>query len=286
LRALVISGGGSKAAFACGALSHLINDLGNDYQIMCGISSGAICCAFLSQFTTEERFLGAIQLSELWKNLKKSDIYKSWGILGRIQGIWKTSMYDSSPLMSLIKTHISLDKIRASGKYSSTGTVSLSSGKYHIFDQTNDKFLEAVVASATFPGMFTPVKFNGHLWIDGGLKTMSPLKDAIEAGATEIDLIITSPEIRVNKFLHKPTTVDVLKRAFDLSTDKIMANDLEKVEMYNKLASAGLIDKKIVKLTVIRPKHNLIEDMLDFKHETILEMMEAGYQEAKKINTP
>jgi predicted acylesterase/phospholipase RssA len=253
---------------------------------MCGISSGAICCAFLSQFTTEERFLGAIQLSELWKNLKKSDIYKSWGILGRIQGIWKTSMYDSSPLMSLIKTHISLDKIRASGKYSSTGTVSLSSGKYHIFDQTNDKFLEAVVASATFPGMFTPVKFNGHLWIDGGLKTMSPLKDAIEAGATEIDLIITSPEIRVNKFLHKPTTVDVLKRAFDLSTDKIMANDLEKVEMYNKLASAGLIDKKIVKLTVIRPKHNLIEDMLDFKHETILEMMEAGYQEAKKINTP
>ena len=160
------------------------------------------------------------------------------------------------------------------------GTVSLSSGKYTIFDQTSDHFVDAVIASASFPGMLTPVEFLGQIWTDGGVKEISPIKKAVELGADIIDVIITNPIVRTKKFIESPTTVDILKRSIDLSTDKIMANDIEKVEMYNLLAENGLTHKKYVKLNIIRPENNLIEDLLDFTPSKIQEMMEKGYKDA------
>jgi NTE family protein len=181
----------------------------------------------------------------------------------------------------VIRASVDLEKIRQSGKKVTAGTVSLSSGKYTTFDQDSDYFIDAVIASASFPGMLPPVKFLGQLWSDGGVKEISPIKKAIEMGADEIDIIITSPHTRIKHFFEKPTTVDILKRALDLSTDKIMANDIEKVEMYNKLAEAGLSDKKLVKLNILRPDYNLIEDLLDFRPHKIMEMMKKGYDDAK-----
>ena len=92
--------------------------------------------------------------------------------------------------------------------------------------------------------MLSPVSFLGQLWTDGGVKEISPIKKAVELGADIIDVIICNPVVRTKKFIENPTTVDILKRSIDLSTDKIMANDIEKVEMYNKMAQMGLTEKK------------------------------------------
>ena len=128
--------------------------------------------------------------------------------------------------------------------------------------------------------MLTPVEFLGQLWTDGGVKEISPIKKAVDLGADIIDVIITNPAVRTKKFIANPTTVDVLKRSLDLSTDKIMANDIEKVEMYNQMVQLGLTEKKYVELNIIRPETNLIEDLLDFRPEKIQEMMEKGYKDA------
>jgi hypothetical protein len=50
--------------------------------------------------------------------------------------------------------------------------------------------------------------------------------------------------------------------------------------MYNILAQNMLTHKKFVKLNIIRPETNLIEDLLDFRPEKIQEMMEKGYKDA------
>jgi NTE family protein len=281
MRALVLSGGGSKGAYQAGALKHILGERNVVYDAFCGVSVGAINCAFLSMFHSGQEQESAHTLADMWSQLDSSKIYKRWFPFGRWHAIWKKSFFDSSPLYSLLKDGIDLGKIRSSGKQVNVGTVSLSSGKYTIFDQTSDYFVEAVIASASFPGMLTPIKFLGQLWTDGGVKEISPIKKAVELGADEIDVIITSPHTRIKHFIENPTTVDVLKRSLDLSTDKIMANDIEKVEMYNKLVAAGLTDKKFVKLNILRPDHNLIEDLLDFRPEKIKEMMEKGYADAK-----
>ncbi len=284
MRALVLSGGGSKGSYQAGALKHLLGEKRINYDALCGVSVGAINVAFLAMFKLGQEIESAQKLVDMWGTLDNSKIYKRWFPFGRWHAIWRKSFYDSSPLHNLLKSGISLEKIRESGKHVNVGTVSLSSGKYTIFDQTSDHFIDAVIASASFPGMLTPVSFLGQLWTDGGVKEISPIKKAVELGADVIDVIITNPAVRTKKFIENPTTVDILKRSIDLSTDKIMANDIEKVEMYNILAENMLTHKKYVKLNIIRPENNLIEDLLDFRPEKIQEMMEKGYQDALVSN--
>lgn len=281
MRALVLSGGGSKGSYQAGALKYILGERHISYDALCGVSVGAINVAFLAMFKPGQEIESSENLAEMWSQLDNSKIYKRWFPFGRWHAIWKKSFYDSSPLHNLLKEGISLEKIRESGKHVNVGTVSLSSGKYTIFDQTSDHFIDAVIASASFPGMLTPVSFLGQLWTDGGVKEISPIKKAVELGADIIDVIITNPVVRTKKFIENPTTVDILKRSIDLSTDKIMANDIEKVEMYNILAQNMLTHKKYVKLNIIRPENNLIEDLLDFRPEKIREMMEKGYNDAK-----
>lgn len=281
MRVLVHSGGGSKGAWGAGVIKYLIGDLRIQYDAICGVSVGAINGAFLAQFPHGQEYLAASQLYEMWSKLNNFKIYKRWFPFGKLHAIWNNSFYDSSPLHNLIRDTINLNKIRNSGKTVAVGTVSLSSGKYTIFDQTSDYFIDAVTASASFPVMLKPIEFLGQLWTDGGIKEISPIKKAIEMGADIIDVIITSPQTRIKKFVDNPTIIDIVKRSIDLSTDKIMANDIEKVQMYNKMAEAGLSDKKVVQLNVLRPDYNLIEDLLDFRPEKIKEMMEKGYLDAK-----
>lgn len=280
MRALVLSGGGGKGSYQVGALKYIIGEKHVTYDVMCGVSVGAINVAFLAMFKAGEEAQAALQLSDLWGQLDNSKIYRRWRPFGRLHAIWNKSFFDSSPLHHLLNKHISLEKIRESGKQVNVGAVSLSSGKYTIFDQTSAHFINAVIASASFPVMLTPVSFMGQLWSDGGIKEISPIKKAVDIGADVIDVIITNPVNRMKKFLDNPTTVDILKRSIDLSTDKIMANDIEKVELYNKVAKMGLTDKKYVQLNIIRPENNLIEDLLDFRPEKIAEMMQKGYKDA------
>lgn len=281
MRALVLSGGGSKGSYQVGALRYILGEKRVKYDAFCGVSVGAINVSFLAMFKEGQEVESILTLTDMWSQLDNSKIYKRWFPFGRWHAIWRKSFFDSSPMYHLLKQGINLEKIRGSGKHVNVGTVSLSSGKYTIFDQTSDHFVDAVIASASFPGMLTPVEFLGQLWTDGGIKEISPIKKAVELGADIIDVIICNPKTRVKKFIENPTTVDVLKRSMDLSTDKIMANDIEKVEMYNILAQNGLTDKKYVQLNIVRPDLNLIEDLLDFRPEKIQEMMEKGYNDAK-----
>jgi NTE family protein len=281
MKALVHSGGGSKGAWGAGVIKYLLGDLQKTYDIFCGVSVGAINAAFLAQYKSGEEKEAANTLYNLWLQLDSSKIYKRWFPFGRGHALWKQSFFDSSPLHHLVKSVIDVNRIKESGKLVSVGTVSLSSGKYTIFNHDTDNFIDAIIASASFPVMFSPVSFMGQLWSDGGTKEMSPIKRAIDLGADEIDIIITSPNTRVKKFLEKPTIIDILKRSLDLSTDKILANDIEKVEIYNQLAKSGLTDKKSVKLNIFRPEFNLTEDLLDFNPLKLKEMAELGYKHAK-----
>ena len=159
MRALVLSGGGAKGAYQCGALQYILGELQVNYDAFCGVSVGAINSAYLSMFKTGQEIECVSEFTNLWSGLETSNIYKRWKPFGRWHALWNKSFYDSSPLHTLIRKHINLDKVRNSGKLVNVGAVSLNSGKYTIFDQTCDHFIDAVIASASFPIMLSPVEF-------------------------------------------------------------------------------------------------------------------------------
>lgn len=281
MKALVHSGGAAKGAWAAGIIQYLLGDLRISYDIYTGTSVGAINTAFLAMFKPGEEKQAAELLKDWWLKLDNSKIYKPWPFWGRLAAAWQKSFFDSTPLHELIKQNVSLDRIRNSGKQIRVGALNLHTGKYTLFSQDSDDFIDAILASSAFPATLTPVKINNDLYIDGGMKTISPIKAAIEMGATEIDVITTSPDVRDKKFIADPNIIDIIRRAFDVATDKILSNDIELAVMYNKLAEAGLTDKKPIKLRILKPHYNLLDNVLDFKPDKIQEMMEKGYKDAK-----
>lgn len=281
MRALVFSAGGSRVAFSAGVVKHLFGDLQRHYDIITGVSAGAILAAFLGQYPAGKEKQAATDLVNLWKNLTTANIYRDWRPFGKLQGLWKGGIVDNSPLITLIKSNISLKKIRASGKNICVGTISMSSGKYTVFDQTSDDFIDAVIASTSFPAILPPVKIGDEYWSDGGVKIFTPAKAAIKLGADEIDIVMASPETRDKLFIGKPSIIDILKRSFDFSTDKIMSNDAEYIEMYNRLAAAGLCDKRIISLITIRPPTNLLKDSFKIDPAETKTLIDIGYETAK-----
>lgn len=284
MRALVLSGGGAKGAFQIGALQHLIINLERKYQIYCGVSVGAINSSYLSMYRESRSTIGIWNLKEKWLKLSTSKIYKRWCPFGKLHALWKPSVYNSAPLMDFIRSGLDTDKIKESGNKLRIGAASLTTGEYKIFDETYHDIAGAVLASASFPVMLSPVKLDGQLCTDGGIRDITPLKSAIDAGADSVDVIVTSPNTVVQKFSKDPNAIDLGLRCLDVMTDEIIDNDIKIAQLINELVSCGKSDKKLIEINIIRPSIHL-GDSLDFEQENIRPMMKQGYEDAVKATS-
>jgi NTE family protein len=279
MRALVLSGGGVKGAYQIGALKHLINERGLKYDIVCGVSVGALNVSFLSMFKDDKE--GFAGLLKFWESLDSSKIYKRWFPFGKLHALWKKSLYNSQPLIDLMHSSIDMTKIRSSGKKVAVGAVSLDSGQYRLFTEQDDCFVDGVLASSSFPSGLKPITIDNQLWTDGGVKHITPLKAAISFGADEVDMILCSPVTTTSKYDDSSKTIALALRTVDLMTDQIVEADLQIANMYNQLVQAGMCsNKKYVNIHALRPDFDLIDDSLRFNNTEINRMIDIGYQDA------
>jgi predicted patatin/cPLA2 family phospholipase len=126
------------------------------------------------------------------------------------------------------------------------------------------------------------MEIDGELYNDGGLQKQVNLSDAIDLGADEIDVILTAPEEETNLNPKLNNSIDILGRTVSIMSNKILDFNIKTCVYYNKLVENGLAPgKKYVKLNILRPKENLIEDSMDFSPESIKRMFDIGYELAK-----
>jgi predicted acylesterase/phospholipase RssA len=69
-KALVISGGGSKGAFAGGVAQYLMKERGNDYDLFLGTSTGSLMVSHLSLGMLDE-------LKTLYTNVNQQSIFSN-----------------------------------------------------------------------------------------------------------------------------------------------------------------------------------------------------------------
>ena len=77
--ALVLSGGGARAAYQVGvlrAVSDILPELHNPFPIICGTSAGAINAAALASHQGEFH-QSAHDLANTWRNLEIDQVYKT-----------------------------------------------------------------------------------------------------------------------------------------------------------------------------------------------------------------
>ncbi len=282
MKSLVLSGGSSKGAYQVGVLKKWMGEDGRDYEIICGVSVGALNGSYLSQFKYGEPKAASDGLLGLWSRVKNENVKKSW-CLGALASLWKRSVYDSTPLQKWIDSELNLDLLAKSGKLLRVGCTSWRTGQYTFATEKDPNIKRWVMASSSYPVFMLPIEIGDDLWTDGGLRSVTPLGEAIRLGAEEIDVIMCSrPDLPSDWDWHKEAAIPgFLMQSMSIMSDEIMMADLQVCGLKNDLAE--LTDRyRKVKIRLLRPSAPLGVEPMDFGQENIQRLIQIGYEDAQK----
>jgi NTE family protein len=228
--ALVMSGGGARAAYQVGFLRSLARRHPEvEPPIITGVSAGAINAAFLA--ARREPWPERVErLVELWSNLRTEDVFRvgPLGLFTRM-GTWGLSlisggrftprqhgMVDTSPLRDLLRRalreedgvlpgvaeNLRSGALRAvaitTSSYTTGQSVSFVEGADILHWQRTGRrsqscriTAEHVLASSSLPLFFPAVRVEDAWYGDGGMRLTAPLSPAVHLGARKILAIST-----------------------------------------------------------------------------------------------
>jgi len=225
--ALILSGGGARAAYQVGVLQALAevlpDDCENPFPIICGTSAGAINALAIAAH--KGNFKSAVNaLAHMWQNLDIgqvylhgwSDIFKGLGYVGLSlfnEGMGRRrplSLLDNAPLWNLLGSRINFGNINHSidsGKllavsvsamgYTSGHSVSFFQGnpalegwsRYRRSGVATQLRLEHLLASSAIPTIFPAVRINREYFGDGALRQLAPISPALHLGADALFVV-------------------------------------------------------------------------------------------------
>ena len=225
--ALIMSGGGARAAYQVGVLKAIAemlpDDAPNPFPIICGTSAGAINGAALAIYATRFKE-GVRRLGMIWSSFQVQHVFRAdaLGIIGSgarwltallVGGLGKhnpRSLLDRTPLYALLYKYLPCEKIQesidagalhafsvtASG-YTSTQSVTFFQGVSSLAPWKRARRIGSVapitidhlMASSAIPFIFSAVKINREYFGDGSMRQVAPLSAALHLGADRILVI-------------------------------------------------------------------------------------------------
>ncbi|MGS2739197.1 patatin-like phospholipase family protein [Sinomicrobium sp. M5D2P17] len=237
MRALVISGGGSKGAFAGGVAQFLIEGLEKDYQLYLGTSTGSLLVSHLALREVEkikkvytsvnqERIFSHCPFTIKQKYGTQQIAINHFGVLRNFMRGSKTfgESYNLRDLINNTLTHEEFDRLKEQRKdiVVTVSNLSLNQVEYKsINDVDYDEFCEWIWISCNYTPFMSLVRKNGCEYADGGLATMVPIEEAIRRGAKEIDAIILQTEINYMNRMPSRNAFDLLTTMFSFMLDRI-----------------------------------------------------------------
>ncbi len=221
--ALVLSGGGARAAYQVGALRGIARlldkDVPNPFSIISGTSAGALNATGLA--THAHRLRTGIRVLEyIWGNIQSDQIYRldSAGLISSASN-WvfsfltnrgrrvPASLLDNSPLEELLRQVLRLERINANMEagyldslvvtasgYTSGNSVSFFqsvnnienwSRAHRVGIRTELRHMH-LLASTAIPTLFPAVRIEQQYYGDGAIRQLAPLSPAIHMGADRI----------------------------------------------------------------------------------------------------
>jgi len=283
LKALVLSGGGSRGAYQVGVLKRWMLEEGRDYDILCGTSVGALNTSSLCQAPLGDPEGAYNRLAETWDHVSNRKIRKNWWFW-KLAALWRPSIYNSEPLRKWVQKELDLKAVAESGRILRVGAVSETTGDEYVATEKDPNLAEWVYSSASFPLAFKPGVVHNEEWIDWGIRCVTPIGQAIKAGATEIDVITT---FNIDRPLDhwKPWYRAVAARGMrdlEIMMNEIARGDFRAVGDRNKLAKLEGPNGKYreVKLNIQMPSRPIGYDSLDFSPEKSRLGREFGYADS------
>lgn len=293
MKALVISGGGSKGAFAGGVAQYLIEELKREYDIFVGTSTGSLLISHLA--------LGKIdKIKNIYSSVDQHSIFnvcpykirKKYGadiitlnhvniIKNFIKG--RKTFGESENLRKLIRNSVTqeeFDTLKASAKnvVVTVSNLSLNQVEYKsINDFDYDEFLDWIWISSNYTPFMSLVRKNGCEYADGGLGSLVPIEEAIQLGATEVDVVVLHTEV---SFYNKMPS----RNAFELLTS-MFTFVLERIENQNIRIGKLVANQRDTIINIYYTPTILTTNSLIFDKEKMTRWWKRGFLYAKNKNT-
>ncbi|MCA6423312.1 MAG: patatin-like phospholipase family protein [Flavobacterium sp.] len=290
MRALVISGGGSKGAFGGGVAQYLMQENGCEYDILIGSSTGSLLIPHLA--------LGKVQkIYDIYSNVNMRSIFdispfvvknintenevvsiNHWNVLKQFLN-GKRTFGESHKLLHYIKENFTkqeYDDLRSSACDVIVTVTNLSKNEVEyksIDDYDYDEFCEWIWISCNYIPFMSLVSKNGYDYGDGGFSSLVPIREAIQRGATEVDVIILETEVQM-----QPRKIG--KNPFSLMID-LFQTLLIQVEKHNITIGKLAAKNKNVKLNLYYTPTQLTDNALIFNKEKMKDWWHKGYDYAK-----
>ncbi|WP_179320075.1 patatin-like phospholipase family protein [Winogradskyella helgolandensis] len=240
---LVLSGGGARGAAHIGVIKAL-----EEHNVfpthIAGTSAGAIVGGL---------YAAGVSWSEILDFFKSITIFSTNRYARNKPGFLNSvNFYDD------LKTFFPVDNFNALKKTLFVTAANIIDGSSKIFSK--GQVIKPIIASASFPGVFTPTEINGKYYVDGGTLNNFPV-EPLKSTCDKIIGVYVNPlkEVSINDLKH---SYSVIERAYKI---KVAA------ESMNKFLDCDLI---------ISPKE--LVDYATFGMNNIDAIFDLGYKTTKK----
>lgn len=289
MRALVISGGGSKGAFAGGVAQYLLQEKKHQYDLLLGTSTGSLLIPHLA--------LGNIEkIHSIYTNVNMDKIFDvNPFVVKHKDGLDSVSINHFNVIMQFLKGRRTFGESHRLRKYirdnftlsefntlkaSPTNIVvtvtNLSKNEVEykcIRDFDYDEFCDWIWISCNYIPFMSLVNKNECDYGDGGFSSLVPIREAINRGATEIDVIILETETQIAK---RP----IGKNPFSLMVD-LFQTLLIQVEKHDITIGKLAAKNKDAKLNLYYTPIKLTDNALVFNKKHMKEWWTHGYTYAQ-----
>lgn len=275
--ALVLGGGGSRAAYQVGVLKALVQlyprNHGIPFKIICGTSAGAINGTSIATHASCFH-LGVKKLEWVWRHFETRKVYRATlpGVLKHLskmalKGLQDDkvntdagSLLDNEPLRHLLNELIDFKRIDRNIRNGALTALSVDTSCYNnsrsvtFFQAARDienwtrarrsgerRMLntEHLLASSAIPMVFPSIKLNQAYYGDGSVHQLAPLSSPIHLGANKLLVInLDSPHKHFPMELeYHPKTATIAGHLLDTIFSDTLNSDLERLERINHTLS-------------------------------------------------
>lgn len=291
MRALVISGGGSKGAFAGGVAEHLINDLGRHYDIYCGTSTGSLLVPLLAagELKKAREVYTSVTQADIFSNCPFTIEKTATGFktgFNHIGILWqflkgKKTFGESKSLRRLILRTLTPEAFASILAHKKQVVVTVANLTNHVVeykyarDCSYDEFCDWIWASANmipFMSLFTK---DSCEYADGGFGNLIPMQEAIDAGATELDVIILNPRHMTESTPPSSSAVGLLMKEFHFMLHQIGEADINMAMMESRYEG--------IRINLIHTPRMLTDNSFVFDPEQMSGWWQEGYDYARYL---
>ncbi len=281
---LVLTGGGARSAYQVGVLKGVAELLRRGsacpFPIITGTSAGAVSAIALASDAAHFR-RAVYAIERVWRDFRVHHVFKAdaanmlrsglhW-MLAFITGGWLVhpphSLFDNTPLWTLLRDHLQFDGIPRSLYKKHLQAIGVCATSYADADSVTfyasasaiepwervfrkgarvQLTLDHLMASLSIPFLFRPVLLHDQYFGDGAMRQTSPLSPAIHLGANRLFIIGVNDPAPTGASSKRHPAEPSFGQMFGFMLDSLFMDtlnaDLERIGRYNESNNARRVE--------------------------------------------